>query len=140
MLSYLCQGWHSCIFKLMLRGSFWRRPMQKKLIISICLMCSRVMLELILSQIINKEKQAPMVILWQAQCQRWRPRMIMQLAVLLLVTTMAVLTMRPPAVWKLWRSPSGSSTETHHAFTNDCQPKKGCWSIMNQSNAAYSVD
>ncbi|KAI5587107.1 hypothetical protein BDE02_05G009600 [Populus trichocarpa] len=22
--------------------------------------------------------------------------------------------------------PSGSSTETHHAFTNDCQPKKGC--------------
>lgn len=23
-------------------------------------------------------------------------------------------------------NPSGSSTETHHAFTNDCQPKKGC--------------
>ncbi|KAJ6775574.1 hypothetical protein OIU79_018695 [Salix purpurea] len=23
-------------------------------------------------------------------------------------------------------NPSGSSTETHHSFTNDCQPKKGC--------------
>ncbi|KAJ9186011.1 hypothetical protein P3X46_005569 [Hevea brasiliensis] len=22
--------------------------------------------------------------------------------------------------------PSGSSTETHHAYTNDCNPKKGC--------------
>jgi hypothetical protein len=23
-------------------------------------------------------------------------------------------------------NPSGSSTDTHHSFTNDCQPKKGC--------------